>query len=345
MHMQNRKSAFTLVELLVVIGIIALLISILLPALNKARSQANFLKCQANLRSIGQAIQIYAYNYKGLLPFGQWDQSHNVDTGGAFFTGVLANGSDWTVLLQSVMSSNAGSTWGANGSSGFGKGGLYASLRQVYYCPEAPQDADSTTSNTTIAHYACHPRLMPQLGGGDGYFGGVPHCLHSYTLAHIKRSSDIILIFDGSLAPQAGGGWSVNGSMTGASTLPVGFDLDQDQLGGLIGSGRPPYLTDQYQMSTSTPALSPGDPVDMTPWSSGAAQAYTYTNQDSILNQANIRFRHLGSTAANALMVDGHVESYTFNIRSFNAWVAAAKAAPIPLYPSLLRRNVYVTPP
>jgi prepilin-type N-terminal cleavage/methylation domain-containing protein/prepilin-type processing-associated H-X9-DG protein len=61
---KNKRRAFTLIELLVVIGIISLLISVLLPALNAARHAANTVKCAANLRSIGQAMMLYAEEYQ-----------------------------------------------------------------------------------------------------------------------------------------------------------------------------------------------------------------------------------------------------------------------------------------
>src|SRR5436190_19885766 len=65
---KNVRGGFTLVELLVVIGIIALLIGILMPALSKARESANTIKCAANLRSVGQGLAIYIAGNKGTLP-------------------------------------------------------------------------------------------------------------------------------------------------------------------------------------------------------------------------------------------------------------------------------------
>src|SRR5438876_987433 len=68
----RERNGFSLVELLVVIGIIALLLGLLMPALSGFRQRAREVQCQATLRNIGYAGQLHANDRRGRLPLGGW---------------------------------------------------------------------------------------------------------------------------------------------------------------------------------------------------------------------------------------------------------------------------------
>jgi prepilin-type N-terminal cleavage/methylation domain-containing protein len=73
---KNEQAGFTLVELLVVIGIIAMLMSLLAPALVRIREQAKSAQCKSNLKQIGNELVLYAhYNRGWMYPVGAWDGS------------------------------------------------------------------------------------------------------------------------------------------------------------------------------------------------------------------------------------------------------------------------------
>src|SRR5687768_16871864 len=124
---KQHRHGFTLVELLVVIGIIALLIGILLPTISRAREAANRVKCASQLRQIGQFAAMYAGAYNNFLPLGYVSQE----------TYTPGNRVVWYMQRSTF----------ANGPVGLGY--LYSSgiikaqsdfTRQIWYCPSMPRD-------------------------------------------------------------------------------------------------------------------------------------------------------------------------------------------------------------
>jgi len=308
------SSAFTLVELLVVIGIIAILVAILLPALNRARQQAQLVQCQSNLRQIGQALQIYAGDNGGSFPEGLWTGKSTPKSKipwsaiGYDYTQYV----DWTTLIQHELNGSIGSAYN-NGSQSQAQ--LLSGIRRVFLCPTAPPGGD-TDYNDILYQYVCHPRLMPYLGYADlvgqhyENLGSNSLPLTPYRISNVKHSTDIACIFDGTLAHMADGNWRVGGD----PGIPWG---------GCICSGWINYngngcLVDDYSQypSLNGQPVTSATPVPMTPDFGGGPPSAINTDDGDSSNEKNpfnIRFRHMGNTVANALMVDGHVESYTYN--------------------------------
>src|SRR3954454_10020969 len=194
---QRKRPAFTLVELLVVIGIIAVLVGILLPALNKARNSAKTLQCKSNLRQIGIAVQMYTNANHGFYPPGMAQDANQ-----SFY--------NWTSLLTYMMDHKGGPTNSASDVSG---GGTTGGFRKIFLCPSVEGFATFDPLNNAVTHYLSHPRLMPNMWNqGNGArpdpfrraHGEPTATMNLYKQSNVKRSSEIVLAFDGSMSPLQG---------------------------------------------------------------------------------------------------------------------------------------------
>jgi prepilin-type N-terminal cleavage/methylation domain-containing protein/prepilin-type processing-associated H-X9-DG protein len=295
--------AFTLVELLVVIGIIAILVGILLPTLGRARASARSVQCMSNLRQLGQAVHMYVNANKQSLPWGEYQST---PSNGMYNT-------RWYMLLQNTLAGKYGLSW----NDAWSTNAALASIRALFQCPDAPAAGGTKTTNAVI-NYMSHPRLMPDNSDGPGHPLGKPPGTKNeapYKLSKIRRAPEIALLFDCPLIP-TGDTWGLQWDVA------VANQLDAQALWA------PEHLTDNYPSTKS-----PDDSVSMRPIAgSGTAGP---PNSDSTGNIQNIRFRHMKETRANVLMVDGHVESFTYNPK---------KAVDDKTVTDFKRKNVYVNP-
>lgn len=297
----SRLAAFTLVELLVVIGIIALLISMLLPALNKARQQANLIDCQSRLRQMGQALNVYVAENSGLIPLGDVKYDPTGTNGStvqmSWETNMPRSTNEiswyWDFALSQIIQANI-----------LGPDLLVHNLSPIF------KDVDTIDAEygRYVNHYTCNPRIFmeayDEIGNQDGTPDN-PQYLANRKLSNVKPST-AFLFWD---APQVFD-WGPGNVAYEQATAIDHFTIAPGSGGNELFVG----TTTSYPYARS---VSPGDVI--LPLSAALCATAEKTWNRDISSSAGIsgqdyfathlRFRHMNNTVLNALCVDGHVET------------------------------------
>jgi len=290
--------AFTLVELLVVIGIIAALIAILLPVLSGVQSRARDLKCKSNLRSICQALIGYASENKGSMPYAfYWNRGDPVsfseapDNAGS--SGDPQNTHpfiSWPSVVGKYMGKRLA---GDNDDTNF---------PPVLRCPEAQQLASHPVSYVMNLVVAVHPA---QDVGVELRYGSRPNA--QTAPAKVNRlTKDTALVWDTPV--KASWGENIIGFL-------IGFDIDDERF---ITPDRPSqrflFANDPYgQFDPPIPGgvgYGNNKKIKLNVGSNG----YKNIDGGDIIRwpyQGNLRFRHNKDTQCNVAFSDGHVDAFT----------------------------------